>query len=85
MTPLHLAASLGNLQSIKLLLDFGHKVDCIDNYGWPPLLYANFRASEECVIMLFEKNPRQIFCLGNLMHEKNPEQRRKNAKVTFLT
>ncbi|XP_057315397.1 uncharacterized protein LOC130656537 [Hydractinia symbiolongicarpus] len=80
-TPLHLAAASGNLKSIELLISHGHSVNCLDKFGWPPLLYANFKATQSSVIALFRADPKQIFCLSNLLHNNDEGMRRKNAKV----
>lgn len=80
-TSLHLAAASGNLKSIELLISHGHSVNCLDKVGWPPLLYANFKATQSSVITLFRADPKQIFCLSNLLHNNDEGMRRKNAKV----
>jgi len=84
VSPLHLAACKKNLHAIQLLINSGHKLDCVDTHGWPPLLYAIFhQANKECISVLMEKNPQQIFCLGRLIRDGkvNEEQRAKNIKI----
>jgi hypothetical protein len=67
---------------VKLLLEYGHQVDCLDSWGWPPLLYANFAAQESCVISLMEPDPKQIFVLGDLLNRgKSEAARERNFKV----
>lgn len=81
-TPLHLAAARGNLDAIKYLLCKNHPVSCIDQDGWPPLLYANFQTDKQCVVELFNKNPAQLFCLGQLMSDGIEEEKKmKNMEV----
>ena len=84
-TPLHLAAARGSVDAITYLLNAKHPVSCIDQDGWPPLLYANFQTDKQCVIELFNKNPAQLFCLGQLMSAGEDEEKKmKNTKVLFL-
>ena len=66
-------------------LEYGHPVDCKDNAGWIPLLYANFRAHESCIVTIMQQNPQQIFCLGDLINSGNFGQRQKNAEVVRST
>jgi hypothetical protein len=85
-TSLHLAAASGDTQSVKLLLQYGHQVDCLDSWGWPPLLYANFAAQESCVLSLMEPNPKQIFVLGDLLKRGRSEAaKERNFKVRVAT
>lgn len=81
VTPLHLAAASGNLKTINLLLQYDHPTDVLDEHGWPPILYANFRSNEDCVSTLMARNPQHIFCLGNLINSEDEDQNEKNAKV----
>ena len=75
----------GSTECVQLLLDYGHQVDCLDKYGWPPLLYANFKAQESCVLSLMKPNPRQIFVLGKLLERSRNEHQKKQAfKVSKL-
>ncbi|EDO40301.1 predicted protein, partial [Nematostella vectensis] len=79
---LHLAAMAGNTRCVQLLLDSGHPVDCLDKYGWPPLLYANFKAQESCVLALMKPKPEQLFVLGDLLKKpSNEAQKEKTFKV----
>ena len=79
---LHLAAMSGDTECVQLLLNFGHKVDCIDRYGWPPLLYANFKAHESCVLALMKPKPEQVFILGDLLRKaRNKLEKERAVKV----
>ena len=79
-----MAAACGNLDAIHYLLREKHPVDCIDQDGWPPLLYANFQTDKQCVVELFNKNPAQLFCLGQLMSDGIEEEKKmKNIEVHF--
>ena len=60
MSPLHLAAAEGRLRCIQALLKVGHIVDCVDNVQWPPLMYADFSADEQCVVELIKADPSQV-------------------------
>ena len=71
MSALHIAAANGYIESIKFLIDEAQvKIDIPDNRGWPPLLYANFQAHEECVMCLLKPNPGQLHILGELLKDK---------------
>lgn len=39
--------------------------------GWPPLLYADFQAKEDCVLALIQHSPQQLFFVTRLMRESN--------------
>eukprot|EP00111_Clytia_hemisphaerica_P008643 TCONS_00025264-protein len=81
-TPLHLASARGNLDAIQYLLKAGHSVNCQDIHGWLPLFYANFQTDKQIVIELFNKNPGQLFTLGQLISNNvNAEMRDKNVKI----
>ena len=72
----------GDTQCVQLLLDFGHQVDCVDRYGWPPLLYANFKAHESCVLALMKPKPEQVFVLGELLRRaRNELEKKRTVKV----
>lgn len=43
-------------------MDHDHVVDCRDNIGWPPLLYAHFQKHQECVLALMKAKPKQVSC-----------------------
>ena len=60
MTCLHIAASGGSTECVQLLIDHQHPVDCPDNKGWPPLLYANFSSHEDCVLAIMKAKPKQV-------------------------
>ena len=61
-------------------------MDCLDSSGWPPLLYANFAAHENCVLSLMESNPKQIFVLGDLLRRGSSEAaKERNFKVRNKT
>ena len=57
---LHLAALSGCLDCVQLLISYGHVVDCTDDFGWSPILYAHFKDHEECVLALLKANPQQV-------------------------
>lgn len=57
---LHLAALSGWLDCVQLLISHGHTVDCTDEQGWPPILYAHFKDHEECVLALLKAKPQQV-------------------------
>ncbi|XP_065196427.1 uncharacterized protein LOC135827918 [Sycon ciliatum] len=69
VSPLHMAAAVGHLHCIQALLHHGHRVDCVDNQDWPPLMYANFSASERCVVELMKAKPEQLSLLGRLLRK----------------
>jgi hypothetical protein len=72
----------GSTECVNLLLCNGHPVDCVDYCGWPPLLYANFKAQEECVLALMNPKPEQLFVLGQLLKkQRNEEEKKKTLKV----
>lgn len=74
----------GDTQCVTLLLTSGHKVDCVDRYGWPPLLYANFKAHESCVLALMKPKPEQVFVLGELLRRARSElEKKRTVKVEF--
>ena len=59
-TPLHLAAVNGWVECVEALVAHGHPVECRDERGWPPLLYAHFQNHQECVLALMRANPKQV-------------------------
>lgn len=72
----------GDTQCVELLLNSGHQVDCVDRYGWPPLLYANFKAHESCVLALMKPKPEQVFILGGLLRRaRNNLEKKRAVKV----
>ena len=72
----------GDTECVQLLLDFGHQVDCVDKCGWPPLLYANFKAHESCVLALMKPKPEQVFVLGTLLRKaRNELDKKRTVKV----
>lgn len=74
----------GDTQCVQLLLNFGHQVDCVDRYGWPPLLYANFKAQESCVLALMKPKPEQVFVLGGLLRRaRNEIEKKRTVKVQY--
>jgi ankyrin repeat protein len=46
-TPLHWAAQIGSLESIKLLIESGAKTDALDDRGWSAIDYGRVRVDEE--------------------------------------
>jgi len=75
----------GSTECVQLLLTYNHPVDCVDKHGWPPLLYADFNAKEECVLALMKPKPRQLFVLGNLLRrQRTAEDQTKTLKVQIL-
>lgn len=75
----------GDTQCVTLLLNSGHKVDCVDRYGWPPLLYANFKAHESCVLALMKPKPEQVFVLGELLRRARSElEKKRTVKVEMM-
>ena len=72
----------GDTECVQLLLSFGHQVDCVDKCGWPPLLYANFKAHESCVLALMKPKPEQVFVLGTLLRKaRNELDKKRTVKV----
>jgi len=72
----------GDTECVQLLLNFGHQVDCVDKCGWPPLLYANFKAHESCVLALMKPKPEQVFVLGTLLRKaRNELDKKRTVKV----
>ncbi len=57
---LHMAAATGCLETVQLLIAYGHKVDCTDDFGWSPILYAHFEEHEDCVLALLKAYPQQV-------------------------
>ena len=82
-TALHLAALGGHTDAVEMLVQCGHPVDEVDNAGWPPLLYANFQANEQCVLTLLNAKPDHLRVLGVLLRQTSgtDDQRRRNRKV----
>ena len=75
----------GDTECVQLLLNFGHQVDCVDKCGWPPLLYANFKAQESCVLALMKPKPEQVFILGTLLRKaRNEMDKKRTVKVHIL-
>ena len=75
----------GDTKCVELLLSSGHQVDCVDRYGWPPLLYANFKAHESCVLALMKPKPEQVFVLGTLLKRaRNELEKKRTVKVHFF-
>lgn len=69
----------GDTECVQLLLNSGHQVDCVDKYGWPPLLYANFKAHESCVLALMKPKPEQVFVLGELLRRARSDLQKKRT------
>lgn len=59
-SPLHLAAVSGWTDCITELIISCHPVDCVDNKGWSPLLYAHFQNNQDCVLELMKVKPQQV-------------------------
>ena len=80
---MHLAALGGHTAAVEMLVECGHPVDTVDNAGWPPLLYANFQANEQCVLSLLNAKPDHLRVLGVLLRQTTgtDDQRRRNRKV----
>lgn len=75
----------GDTECVQLLLNSGHQVDCVDKYGWPPLLYANFKAHESCVLALMKPKPEQVFVLGELLRRARRElEKKRTVKVNTV-
>jgi ankyrin repeat protein len=51
-TPIHLAIS--NSRHLRALINAGHDLDAVDNYGFTPLMYAAATNQEECLRVLLE-------------------------------
>ena len=51
-TPIHLAIS--NSRYLRALINAGHDLDAVDNYGITPLMYAAATNQEECLRVLLE-------------------------------
>eukprot|EP00051_Salpingoeca_urceolata_P011518 m.142867 g.142867 ORF g.142867 m.142867 type:complete len:1142 (-) comp17149_c0_seq5:93-3518(-) len=83
ISALHTAAAEGHASTVQLLIDAGHTVDCTDDCHWPPLLYANFEANEQCVLSLLRAKPEQLMQLGQLRRRSDLSQelRDKTMKV----
>ena len=57
----------------------------MDKYGWPPLLYANFKAYESCVLALMKPKPEQVFVLGELLRRARRElEKKRTVKVNTV-
>jgi len=50
----------GFTEAIQLLMEYNHPVDCVDDKGWPPLLYSNFVSNKESVLLLMNSKPDQV-------------------------
>ena len=48
------------MECVESLIDHSHEVDCRDELGWPPLLYAHFQDHQECVLALMKAKPQQV-------------------------
>lgn len=55
VTPLMLAASMGDWDCVHLLLRSRAEVDAIDLNGWTPLHYAAFGGNPDCCELLIEE------------------------------
>jgi ankyrin repeat protein len=72
-TAMHIAALNGHTEVVQLLYERGHPIDCVDNAGWPPLLYADYNVKRECVLSLMRPNPEQLAVVGKLLHHTSAE------------
>lgn len=54
-TPLHWAASMGQVESAKLLLDAGATVDSSDSASWTPLFWAAVKGHVEMTTLLLSR------------------------------
>lgn len=51
---LHVAVSLGDVDTARLLLEKGAKVDTVSGNGWTPLHFAAYMGNAKCVSLLWE-------------------------------
>lgn len=56
-TPLHLAASMGQLNVCKLLLDLGASIDATDDQGQKPIHAAAMNNYSEVVQLFLQRHP----------------------------
>ena len=88
-TALHIAALGGHTEVVQTLLRHGCQVDVLDDASWPPLLYADFNAKQECVLSLFAPKPAQLMQLGYLLSSSTygdpQEQKNYNAVKSAIT
>ncbi|KAI8569675.1 hypothetical protein RHMOL_Rhmol02G0295600 [Rhododendron molle] len=70
MTALHRAASVGNVEAAKLLVDKNPNLpNVLDEYGDPPLNYAASTGSRESVVYLWEVTKEEVKLKDNVAAE----------------
>lgn len=55
ITPLHCAASLGDLKAVKLLVQYGANIHAEDKNKWTPLFVAALNGHDDCVLFLIQQ------------------------------
>jgi len=59
-TPLHLAASAGQLEVCRLLLDLGANIDATDDQGQKPIHIAAQNNFPEVVLLFLKQHPQLV-------------------------
>ncbi|XP_073710736.1 ankyrin and armadillo repeat-containing protein [Misgurnus anguillicaudatus] len=57
LTPMHLAAQCGSLESLNCLLALGACYKVVDRRGWMPIHFAAFYGQVACIQALYRKDP----------------------------
>lgn len=60
VSPLHLAARCGSLDSLSCLIAYKADVNILDNQGWAPIHYASYYNHVDCVVHLVHKDKRLL-------------------------
>ena len=64
-TPLHIACLQGNIDVIRILLQFGANPNCRDKHGKTPVHYVAYYGYEDCLNELKNSNQLQLQLLDN--------------------
>ncbi|EDO43577.1 predicted protein [Nematostella vectensis] len=60
VTPLHLAARCGALESLACLISYKADVSSIDSHGWSPVHYAAYFNHVDCLLHLIHKDTKLV-------------------------